>query len=340
MIYIKKVVLIVVAIIILVIASFAIYNAYFTNAAEERKVKEYVKEKYGYNVEIKSLSRAGFNADYEFLVFPENHKDLQFEVVLDSYTDAITDDYAYAIEADKAFHQLEKVIPAIEQLGFQGPDYFDGEIRVDYWAEKKMHNLYLYSVTPLEMATFEDQELDRFFELQRIIQQSGADITAVSVTDMREPADSKSVSFNMNAVKSVNTKEALFTQIKRGSWELASFDENKKWEAEKAKIENDRFTFQSEYDDYWFNCRETNEKGECTNIFVTIYFNENSLTQSNTYLEQDLDAIFTLFEKTMTPRAAIEYNFIEKGSDDSVRFLDKEIERYESTAQFIRQNFK
>lgn len=340
MIPIKKVGLIVVSIIILVIASIALYITYFTNAAEERKVKEYVKEKYGYHVEIKSLSRAGFNADYEFVVFPKDHNDLQFTVILEPNSDLITDDYTDALEADKAFHKLEKVIPAIEQLGFQGPDYFDGEIRVGYSTEKKMNDLSLYSSTPIELDNFEEKQLDRFFELQRLIKQSGAGIATVIATDMREPADSKTVSFNMKAVQSVNSKEDFFVQLKRGSLELASLAENKKWEAEKAKVENDRFTFQSEYDDYWFHCRETNEKGECTNIFVTMYFNENSLTKSNDYLEQDLNAVFTLFEKTITPRASIEYNFIEKASNDGVRFLDKEIARYESTSQFIQQNFK
>lgn len=160
------------------------------------------------------------------------------------------------------------------------------------------------------------------------------------VTDLREPADSNSFAFNMEHLQNVKTKEDLFVQIKRGSWELSSFHENKKWEAERAKVENDRFTFQSEYDNYWFNCRETNEKGECTNIFVTVYFDENSLTKANVHLEQDLNAIFTLFEKTITPRVAIEYSFIEKGSDDSIRFLDKEIATYENTSHFIRQNFK
>src|SRR5690606_30026206 len=99
------------------------------------------------------------------------------------------DDHAHAIEADKAFHKLEKVIPAIERLGFQGPDYFDGEVRVSYSSEKKLHDLNLYSSTPIEIASFEEKELDRFFELQRLLKQSGADITHVVVTDLREAAD-------------------------------------------------------------------------------------------------------------------------------------------------------
>lgn len=101
-----------------------------------------------------------------------------------------------------------------------------------------------------------------------------------------------------------------------------------------------RFTFDSEYSDYWFNCRETNEQGECTNIFVTIYFNENSLTKANVNLEMDLNSIFTLFEEKIKPKASVEYNFIEKGSGNSVRFLDKEIARYDNTSDFIKQNFK
>ena len=42
----------------------------------------------------------------------------------------------------------------------------------------------------------------------------------------------------------------------------------------------------------------------------------------------------------MYPKASIEYNFIEGGSDDSVRFTDSEIKKYSSTLEFINKNFK
>ncbi|WP_342532666.1 hypothetical protein MKY80_09220 [Lysinibacillus sp. FSL R5-0849] len=51
-------------------------------------------------------------------------------------------------------HKLDKVIPAIEGLGFQGPDYTNKEISILFSDETKKHALYLYTATPIEMATF------------------------------------------------------------------------------------------------------------------------------------------------------------------------------------------
>lgn len=51
-----------------------------------------------------------------------------------------------------------------------------------------------------------------------------------------------------------------------------------------------------------------------------IYFKDHSLTQTNSHLEEDFNSIFTLFGKTIQPKASIEYSFIEESSDDSIRF--------------------
>jgi len=59
--------------------------------------------------------------------------------------------------------------------------------------------------------------LDRFFELQNLIKQSGAPITYVVVEDMREPADSSSILFYMKDVQSTNTKEDFLLQLKKAN---------------------------------------------------------------------------------------------------------------------------
>ncbi|MGE7021617.1 hypothetical protein [Solibacillus cecembensis] len=81
------------------------------------------------------------------------------------------------------------------------------------------------------------------------------------------------------------------------------------------------------------------KKWACTHIFVTVYFKDNSLTKTNLNLEKDLNSIFNLFEKTITPKALVEYNFIEVSSDDGIRFKDHEIKKYASTLDFINNNF-
>ncbi|WP_338653620.1 hypothetical protein [Lysinibacillus sp. Y5S-8] len=94
-------------------------------------------------------------------------------------------------------------------------------------------------------------------------------------------------------------------------------------------MQNRRFTFDSKYNDYWFKCRATNDKGKCTNIFVQIYFKDHSLTQANSHLEEEFNTIFMLFEKR--------YSFIEESSDNSIHFTGAEIAQYASTADFIKK---
>lgn len=209
-----KVLLTILGVFVLLIASIALY---FSDYSEKRKIKKYAEDTYGYDVEIKQLYRTGIGSDYEYVVFPKNHQHLEFKITLDPYSDTITDNYASALEADKALHKLDKVIPAIEDLGFQGPDYTNKEISIRFSDETKKHALYLYTATPIEMATFEKNELDRFFELQNLIKQSGAPITYVVVEDMREPADSSSILFYMKDVQSTNTKDDFLLQLKKAN---------------------------------------------------------------------------------------------------------------------------
>lgn len=82
------------------------------------------------------------------------------------------------------------------------------------------------------------------------------------------------------------------------------------------------------HSDKWFNCRETNHKGECTNIFLLIYFKDHSLTQTNSLVEEEFNNIFTLFRKMLPLKATIEYSFIEESSDDSIRFTEQVIAQY------------
>ncbi|UHA73544.1 hypothetical protein [Paenibacillus sp. 481] len=329
----KKFLAIAIALLLIVGAVFV----YIYFQSDEYRVKQYVKNEYGVNVEIIKLSREGIFSNKKYTVSPKNHKDIQFTVVIDYTTDSvIADNYARALEVDNELHKLEKVIPDVEKLGFK--DGINDEIRVGFTEEK--NSLFLHSISPIEIATFAEKELGRFFELQKLIKQSGALIHHVSVYDMREPSKRKSIHLDMEKIKSVTTKEQLLSHIKKSNWEMVSFYENKKWESEKASVENGRFTFGTKYDEYWFNCRETNEKGECSNILVTLSFKENSLTKANSNLEQDFNSIFTLFEETITPKAKIEYIFIEDGASDPVRFTEQEIAKFGTTSNFIAKNFK
>lgn len=314
---------------------------FFFYQSDERIVKEYAKNEYGIDVEIKELKNTGFLSDDEYIVFPKNHEDLEFTIIVPFDDGIISDNYSRALAADQELHKLKKVMSEVRDLGFSGSN--NGEIKVDFVKIGKdlSSNKYivnLYSDSPIKIVSFEDKELDRYFKLLSLIQQSEAKIHRVFISDRREPVDSNTIVLNMDNLNNVKTKEGLLLQIKRSNWKFASYYENKKWESKKAKVENERFTFGSKYDEYWFNCGEMNETGECTSIFVQIEFKENSLNQENVYLEEDLNSIFNLF-KTIAPTANIEYSFIEEESDDSKRFMDHEIKKFGETSNFIEKHF-
>ncbi|WP_144422594.1 hypothetical protein [Lysinibacillus fusiformis] len=310
---------------------------YFFTQNDDRRVTTYMKDKYDMDSVIKNKGLTnGFPSDQEYVVYPKDHEDLTLSVIID-HEGSLTDNYARMLEADRELHQLKKVMPEIEKLGFVASK----EDNLLFVSENSI-SANLYSPTALDIAHFEEADLDRFFALQKLIKQSGATIDDVNVTDMKEVSESTVLSFDVKSIENVHTKEELLFYMKKSNATVASYYENKKWASKKEKVENDRFTFDSPSGkgDSWFNCREMNQKGECTNIFVQIYFKDHTLTQANRYLEEDFVSIFTLFEKTIQPKASIEYSFIEESSDDSLRFTDYEIAQYASTAGFIKRNFQ
>ncbi|TYR73426.1 hypothetical protein FZC79_18455 [Rossellomorea vietnamensis] len=313
-------------------------NAFLTK--EHREVKNYIEEKYRFSADIKKVESYGFPSDNEYIVSPSHNMDLEFTVIPDPREDAFTDDYPKAKEAYQESQKLKKSAPEIKKLGFHSLEH--EELRLSFNQRNNYFTLILQTDSPIDIASFEEKELDRFFKLQELIKKSNAKVNHVTVYDNRDLVDRNSIILNMQHLREVKTKEELLLGIKKSDSGIASFYENEKWKAEKEKVENDRFTFGSEYSEswFWFSCSVTNEKGECSNIFVSVYFSENMLTKTNEYLEEDLNSIFTLFEKTIAPNAAIEYNFLEQGSHNSVRFTKNQIANYESTEKFINKNFK
>ncbi|MCH7321581.1 hypothetical protein LZ480_06705 [Solibacillus sp. MA9] len=322
-----------------------------SSLSNDELIKDYVKDTYGIDIVVKDSYKNSLElGEDSYIVAPVDHQEMEFSVVVyDNPTEDeinyksehfIKDNYLNALEADKELHKLDKVIPDINKLGFDESFNDENRVFIGEVGGKKAIWSSFYSTSHMELASFEEKDLDRLFELYKLVKQSGALFEIIYVSDMREPHESETFVFDMEKLKGVKTKEDFLLEMKKSNANIASLYENKKWESEKKKIENERFTFDSKYDDYWFNCTLTNGNGECTNIFVTVYFKENSLTKSNINLEKDLNAIFTLFEKTIYPKASIEYCFIEEGSDDSVRFTDYEIKKYSSTLDFINKNFK
>jgi hypothetical protein len=324
----------------LLIAVGACLLFYFFQSGEY-KVKEYAKSEYGLDVEIIEKTNTGFPSDTEYLVFPKNHEDLEFTIIVPFSDGGITDNYSRALVADKELHRLKKVMSDVKDLGFSPSG--NGELKVDFVKmgrepDANKYLVHLNSGSPIKIASFENEELDRYLKLTKLIKQSGASVHRVIISD-GHGHDSKSITLNMDELKNTNSKEDLLNHIIRSNWKFASYYENKKWESKKEKVENERFTFGSKYDEYWFNCREMNENGVCTNIFVQVEFKDNSLNKENPYLEEDINSIVQLF-KEIAPKANIEYSFIEEGSDDSTRFTGYEMKKFDDTSSFIDKYFK
>ncbi|WP_141903018.1 hypothetical protein [Lysinibacillus sp. Y5S-8] len=70
--------------------------------------------------------------------------------------------------------------------------------------------------------------MDRFFELLKLVKQSGTNIDHVNVTDRKEVSESTAIGFDMMLAESIDIKEELLVSIKKSNWEVASFYENKK----------------------------------------------------------------------------------------------------------------
>lgn len=274
---------------------------YFYSQSDKQLVKEYVKNEYGINVKIKEVHRGGFeSSEDEYIVFPKNHHELVFSVIIESlpFTDgernySITDNYTRAVAADVELHRLKKWAPDLEKLELKGYDH--DEIGIDLVGTSNF--LQLTSIHPIDMFNFEEEEFDRFFDLQELIKQSGALIHKVYVTDTTNDKPWDSIELDMENLKSVRTKDEFLLELKKSNEIIASVYESTKWKFEKEKIENERFTFGSPIGDYknnnyWFQCNGVNEKGECNGIFVRLIFAENSLTEAHVNLEKDLNSIF------------------------------------------------
>lgn len=131
---------------------------YFFTQNDDRRVTTYMKDKYDMDIVIKNKGLTnGFPSDQEYMVYPKDHEDLTLSVIID-HEGSLTDNYARMLEADRELHQLKKVMPEIEKLGFVASK----EDNLLFVSENSI-SANLYSPTALDIAHFEEADLDRFF---------------------------------------------------------------------------------------------------------------------------------------------------------------------------------
>lgn len=310
-------------------------------------VKDYMKKKHGVTIQIneKIEEHPMVSSEIVYTASPVDQSDLLFSVTVNPDSDPaeIKDTYNQAVQTYQEYQKLKTVIPDIKKLGFDG-DFKPDPLR---FQSKQVNGKWQNYITlPLQMdsrldvASFEEKELDRFIKLIQLIQDSGASIQQVTVDDGGDKYESKRFLMKLEQLKGISSREAFLTQLKTMNWELASFYSNKRWEKEAKKIENERFSFGSKYDDYWYNCQTTNDKGECTSILVPITYQKDGLNQRNSYLKEDLDAIFFFFDHIMEPKPNVEFILLEPDNPNTVRFTQADRYKYKSTDELIKGLFK
>lgn len=197
-----------------------------SSLSNDELIKDYMKDTHGIDIVIKNSNKNELElGEDSYTVSPVDHQEMEFSVVVESYLaedepelnyrgkHLIKDNYLNALEADTELHKLDKVMPDINKLGFE--ESFNDENRVligEAGGKKAIWSL-LYSTTPMEITSFEEKELDRFFELYKLLKQSGALFEIIIVSDMREPHESVSFVLDMENLKGVNTKEEFLLKI-------------------------------------------------------------------------------------------------------------------------------
>lgn len=270
-------------------------------------VKNYIEEKYDFEIDIIEENTFGMGGPPEFIVSPEDNKDVRFRVTVDSLDHSdINDDYLYALEADQEFQKLKTVIPAIEEMGFTGEEHPD--IRLNYYGEST--SLILLDNENISFKTFAADKLERYYALYELIDGSQADIENVIIAD---ELSSNSVEFFMESLAEVQNKEEFFSALKMYHPQIVSHELVHQLQDETTSLENERFYFGSRFakdhvddNDPWLSCIEVNENADCTSAYVTITYQEGGFTESNPNFADDLRAIFTFISTHLEPEIRVE----------------------------------
>lgn len=283
------------------------FTPFLGKAPPDHVVKNYIEEKYDFEIDIIESNALGMSGSSEFTVSPENNKEIKFKVNVDSFDHTvIEDDYPYALEADKEFQKLKPVIPAIEEMGFTADS--NPEIRLNHYGDS-IH-LYLKDAENLNFKTFAADELDRYYELYELIQESQAEIDEITIS---EDLNAFSITLSMESLSTVTNKEEFLKEIKIYQPLIVSHELVRQFSGEANKTENERFYFGNQFaekhgddDEPWLYCIEVNENAKCTSAYVTITYQVEGFTSSNPYLAEDLATIFDFITTHVEPEIRVE----------------------------------
>lgn len=308
------------------------------NAPPDYVVKNYIEEKYGFEIDIIETRTYGMGASPEFIVSPEKDEDIRFNVIVDSSDHSvIEDDYSYALEADKEFQKLKTVIPVIEEMGFTGEE--NPDIRLNYNYESI--SLILMDHEGINFKMFAADGLDRYYALYQLIAESQADLDNIVIAD---ESSSYSLDLFMEPLAAAKNKEEFLTILKTYHPLIVSHELVRQLQGEAAAIENERFYFGNQFakehgddEDPWLHCIEVSETAECTSAHITITYQEDGFTSDNPYFPGDLETIFGFIATHLEPEIRVETISLEADdlSGDSLEIGYEERMKYGDVDELI-----
>ena len=293
---------------------------------KDQIVKDYVEEKYGFEIDIIKDEAAQRGTPGDVVVSPKDNKDIRFLVIVhptdhpSEYT-VVEDDYLFALEADKEYQKLKAVLPAIGELGFT--DAVSSDIRINYNHDSLY--LFLENITDASFENFEEKELDRYYELYRLIKTSGAKIRSYTVVN---GTLHDSITLYWDPSAKLHNKEEFSILLKKDNRDIINQEMESQFVTEVTNLNNDRFNFGNPYNsttdnpfDSWFHCIELNENAECTSAVISLAYQEDSLNASNPYLKEDLTSIFDFIATHLEPETKVESVYID-GRGQSLEKLE------------------
>ncbi|PPA71169.1 hypothetical protein C4B60_03620 [Jeotgalibacillus proteolyticus] len=257
----------------------------------DRKIQNYFKEKY--NIDVKVISREEWNTgnmgDFTHKVRLKDNKNVTFDVNVSE--DTVTgDNYPIAAKNYEEYKKFEKVLPTVEQLGFElkyGENFIFHEV---YGSDQVKIFLDLYTSEKIDYLTFEQQQLDNYYQLVDVVRSSGADIHLLTIEDKRQ--DPNFISVPMKELPKDLTKDDLYLKIRQRNLDMVSTLENEEATKVTSKLETKRYEFADHYYHNWLMCGETNAETECKWYFVNVEYEQDGLNLTNEHLVSDITYIY------------------------------------------------
>ncbi|QKS72586.1 hypothetical protein FLK61_38885 [Paenalkalicoccus suaedae] len=299
-------------------------------------------------IEHKWTADVGSPADYDVqsLYNPKLRYRITVErsLYLGLLQDVSKDTYTQAQGAQQELQKLDPILDDIKKLGFRGTDYHG--IILDYRPDHpdgtngSLKTLTLYNNRTISFGTIQEEMITRLHQLITLIQSTDADIHRVYVED---PWTDFAIAFDRYASTTPLTEDELYAYLRKTNPAIGNFESLEKYGEELTQLQNNRFQFGFEHEDFLYKCRDFDETGTCTSIELNVRYEHLGLTPDNENLLADVTAILNLLDNTMQEITAYEIFFVEQNDEGEwfkqVRFTKQERDQFETVEGLIEELF-